>query len=86
MAEGKGTTQNFKDAAKWYQRSAAKGFVQAQYRLGTLDERGLGLKADQARNTFGLDGTGVTVGVLSDSYNVRGPADLPPSVRRAHAS
>ena len=49
LAEGKGTTQNFKDAAKWYQRSAAKGFVQAQYRLGTLYERGLGMKADQAR-------------------------------------
>ena len=49
LAEGKGTTQNFKDAAKWYQRSAAKGFVQAQYRLGTLFERGLGMKADQAR-------------------------------------
>jgi localization factor PodJL len=49
LAEGKGTTQNFKDAAKWYQRSAAKGFVQAQYRLGTLYERGLGMRADQAR-------------------------------------
>ncbi len=49
LAEGKGTTQNFKDAAKWYQRAAAKGFVQAQYRLGTLYERGLGMKADQAR-------------------------------------
>ncbi len=49
LAEGKGTTQNFKDAAKWYQRSASKGFVQAQYRLGTLYERGLGVKADQPR-------------------------------------
>lgn len=39
------------------------------------------LKADQARNTFGLDGTGVTVGVLSDSYDVRGLADLPPEQR-----
>lgn len=49
LAEGKGTDQNFKDAAKWYQRSASKGFAQAQYRLGTLYERGLGLKADEAR-------------------------------------
>ena len=49
LAEGKGTDQNFKDAAKWYQRSAAQGFAQAQYRLGTLYERGLGLKAEQAR-------------------------------------
>lgn len=49
LAEGKGTDQNFKDAAKWYQRSADQGFAQAQYRLGTLYERGLGVKADEAR-------------------------------------
>jgi localization factor PodJL len=47
MAEGKGTPQNFKDAAKWYARSADRGFAQAQYRLGTLYERGLGLKPDR---------------------------------------
>lgn len=51
LAEGKGTDQNFKEAAKWYQRSASRGFAQAQYRLGTLYERGLGLKADAARAT-----------------------------------
>lgn len=49
LAEGKGTDQNFKEAAKWYQRAASKGFIQAQYRLGTLYERGLGLKADEER-------------------------------------
>ncbi len=49
LAEGKGTTQSFKDAAKWYQRSADQGFAQAQYRLGTLYERGLGLKPDRAQ-------------------------------------
>lgn len=49
LAEGKGTEQTFKDAAKWYQRSASKGFAQAQYRLGTLYERGLGLKVDVER-------------------------------------
>jgi localization factor PodJL len=49
LAEGKGTDQSFKDAAKWYQRSASHGFAQAQYRLGTLYERGLGLKPDIAR-------------------------------------
>lgn len=49
IAEGKGPDQNFKQAAKWYQKSASKGFAQAQYRLGTLYERGLGVKADEAR-------------------------------------
>jgi localization factor PodJL len=49
LAEGKGTPQSFKDAAKWYQRSADHGFAQAQYRLGTLYERGLGLKSDRAQ-------------------------------------
>jgi localization factor PodJL len=48
LAEGKGTTQNFKEAAKWYQLSADHDFAQAQYRLGTLYERGLGLKPDRA--------------------------------------
>jgi len=48
LAEGKGTSQNFKEALRWYQRSAAQGFAQAQYRLGTLYERGLGIKADAA--------------------------------------
>ena len=49
MAEGNGTDQNFKEAARWYQRSAAQGFAQAQYRLGTFYERGLGMKRDLAR-------------------------------------
>ncbi len=49
LAEGKGTTQNFKEAHVWYQRAASQGFAQAQYRLGTLFERGLGVKADAGR-------------------------------------
>jgi localization factor PodJL len=49
LAEGKGTDQNFKEAIRWYQRSATQGFAQAQYRLGTLYERGLGVPADVAR-------------------------------------
>lgn len=49
LAEGKGTDQNLKEAARWYQRAATKGFAQAQYRLGTLYERGLGMTADPSR-------------------------------------
>ncbi len=49
LAEGKGPSQDFKAAARWYQRSASRGFAQAQYRLGTLYERGLGVPADLAR-------------------------------------
>ena len=49
FAEGKGPSQDFKAAARWYQRSASRGFAQAQYRLGTLYERGLGVPADLAR-------------------------------------
>ncbi len=49
LAEGKGVTPNFKEAARWYQRAADKNFAQAQYRLGTLYERGLGLKVDTER-------------------------------------
>lgn len=49
LAEGKGTQQNFEEAAKWYQRSADQGFVQSQYRLGTFYERGLGVKTDPAK-------------------------------------
>jgi localization factor PodJL len=48
LAEGQGTPQNFKEAAKWYGRSADQGFAPAQYRLGALYERGLGLKVDRA--------------------------------------
>jgi localization factor PodJL len=48
LAEGKGTPQNFKEAAMWYQRSAEQGLAQAEYRLGTFYERGLGVKADRA--------------------------------------
>jgi localization factor PodJL len=49
LAEGKGTEQNLKEAARWYRKSASKSFAQAQYRLGTLYERGLGVAADTKR-------------------------------------
>lgn len=49
LAEGNGTDQSFKEAGRWYQRSASQGFAQAQYRLATLYERGLGFKTDLGR-------------------------------------
>jgi localization factor PodJL len=49
LAEGKGTPQDFKEAAKWYRRAADQGLAPAQYRLGTFYERGLGMKADRAQ-------------------------------------
>ena len=48
-AEGKGLRQNFKEAARWYTKSATKGFALAQYRLATLYERGLGVEKDLSR-------------------------------------
>lgn len=54
LAEGKGVTQNFAEAANWYGRAAAQGQPIAQYRLATLYERGMGVKADreQARSLY----------------------------------
>lgn len=40
---------DLKQSFQWYQRSAMSGFPMAQFRLGTLYERGLGVKADSAR-------------------------------------
>lgn len=49
FAEGKGVSQDFGQAAIWYQRAAAQGLPAAQYRLAALYERGLGVEADGAR-------------------------------------
>jgi localization factor PodJL len=48
-AEGRGVRQDFKEAVRWYQHSAAASFALSQYRLGTLYERGLGVDKDLAR-------------------------------------
>jgi localization factor PodJL len=48
LAEGRGVTQDFEQAAFWYQRAAARGFAPAQYRLATLLESGLGVSSDLA--------------------------------------
>jgi hypothetical protein len=66
-------------------------FARASYRrtnAGAVISQGdAAMRADVARSTFGFDGRGVIVGVLSDSYNCQGGApsdvislDLPPVV------
>jgi localization factor PodJL len=69
LAEGKGKTPDFKEAAKWYQRSADQGFAQSQYRLGTLYERGLGLKTDAARALFWYE-KAATAGNIKAMHNL----------------
>ncbi len=50
LAEGRGAAeQNLKEAAQWFSRSAMGGFAMAQFRLGTLYERGVGVKMDLPR-------------------------------------
>jgi localization factor PodJL len=38
--------QNFADAARWFERAANRGLAPAQYRLGSLLEKGQGVKKD----------------------------------------
>lgn len=45
-SEGRAVTQDYAEAAKWYERAAAQGFVPAQYRLGNLYEVGTGVDKD----------------------------------------
>ena len=44
--EGRAVTQDYLEAAKWYERAAAQGFVPAQYRIGNLYEAGQGVDKD----------------------------------------
>lgn len=45
-AEGRGVSQSFEQAARWFERAANKGLAPAQYRLGSLYEKGQGVKKD----------------------------------------
>ena len=42
-ANGKGTSQDFQEAANWYEKSADQGYVDAQYNLANLYLRGSGV-------------------------------------------
>ncbi|WP_136659860.1 peptidoglycan-binding protein [Nitratireductor sp. XY-223] len=44
--EGRGVATDLTEAAKWYQRSADRGFAPAQYRLANFYEKGSGLDRD----------------------------------------
>ncbi len=44
--EGRAITQDYAQAAIWYERAAAQGFAPAQYRLGSLYESGNGVAKD----------------------------------------
>ena len=43
------SARDYKNAAQWFEKSAAKGVAPAQYRLGVLYERGLGVERDTAQ-------------------------------------
>ncbi len=42
---GRGVRQNVKKAFHWYKKAAEQGFVEAQYTLGRMYERGAGIKS-----------------------------------------
>ena len=48
-AEGKGVTQDYKEAVKWYRLAAKQGEVVAQYNLGVMYDEGKGVKQDYVR-------------------------------------
>lgn len=48
-AMGYGTEQDFRKAAEWYERAAARGNPFAAYALGCLYRRGQGVEKDEAR-------------------------------------
>ena len=46
IAEGRGVPANLELAAQWFDRAAKQGLAPAQFRLGGLYEKGLGVKKD----------------------------------------
>jgi localization factor PodJL len=54
FAEGRGIAANPEEAARWFERSASKGFVPAQFRYASMLEKGQGAKKNlgQARKLY----------------------------------
>lgn len=54
FAEGRGVAANPEEAARWFDRSAGKGFVPAQFRYASMLEKGQGVKKNlgQARKLY----------------------------------
>lgn len=54
FAEGRGVPTSLEDAARWYERAAAKGLTPAVFRYASLLEKGQGVKKDlaQARKLY----------------------------------
>lgn len=54
FAEGRGIAANPEEAARWFERSAGKGFVPAQFRYASMLEKGQGVKKNlgQARKLY----------------------------------
>lgn len=47
--EGRGVATDLKEAARWYELAAARGFAPAEYRLANLYEKGQGVERDLNR-------------------------------------
>lgn len=47
--DGRGVATDLKEAARWYELSAARGFAPAEYRLANLYEKGQGVERDLNR-------------------------------------
>jgi TPR repeat protein len=48
-ANGKGVTQDYKEAVKWYRLAATQGIALAQYNLGLMYGNGNGVSRDLVR-------------------------------------
>ncbi|MEO0330671.1 MAG: S8 family serine peptidase, partial [Bacteroidota bacterium] len=88
IVSGKVSAANIKDLESIAGLQFARPAYRPQTKVGAVTSRGdIVMKTDEARNDFGVDGSGQKIGILSDSYNALGGAvdgvisgDLPPGV------